>query len=236
MENSVIRGDCLEVMPKIGDGSVDMIFTDLPYEVTARNTWDKLISFDKLWLQYERIIKPNGAIVLTATQPFASQLVLSNQKLFKYEWIWRKQQGTGFLNAKKQPLRNHEQVLVFYKAQPTYNPQFTEGKPYTCKSGRATSNYNDQHSVVTENEGKRYPLTVLEFPYDKKKLHPTQKPLALCEYMVKTYTNEGELVLDTCCGSGSIPLAAKNLNRRYIGIELSEEYAEISQKRLSGVL
>lgn len=157
---------------------------------------------------------------------------MSNLRLFKYEWIWQKQQGTGFLNAKKQPLRSHEQILVFYKSQPIYNPQFTEGKPYKCQSGRATSNYNEQHSVLTINDGKRYPLTVLQFPYDKKKLHPTQKPLDLMKYMINTYTNEGDLVLDNVVGSGTTCVAAKNLNRRFIGMELSPEYHEIARRRV----
>ncbi len=231
--NKIIKGDCLEKMNEIEDKSVDLILTDLPYQVTSRNSWDIIIPFDKLWPQYERVIKDNGAIVLTATQPFASQLVMSNIKLFKYEWIWEKQQGTGFLNAKKQPLRNHEQVLVFYKNQPIYNPQFTKGKPYTCKSGRASTNYNEQVSVVTENDGKRYPLTVLNFPYDKKKIHPTQKPLELMSYMIKTYTNIGDLVLDSCMGSGTTCVAAKMLGRQYIGIELDDKFYEIASKRIA---
>ena len=226
-------GDCLDEMAKLEEKSIDLILTDLPYEVTARNTWDVLLPFNKLWEHYERIIKDNGAIVLTATQPFASKLVLSNEKIFKYEWIWEKQQGTGFLNAKKQPLRNHEQVLVFYKKQPIYNPQFTEGKPYTCKSGRATSNYNEQHSVVTENTGTRYPLTVQKFSYDKNKIHPTQKPVELFEYLIKTYTNEGNLVLDNCAGSGTTAIACLNTNRRYICIEKEEKYYNIALERIN---
>ncbi len=231
--NKIYNQDCLEGMESIDGKSINLILTDLPYQVTARNTWDTIIPFDKLWASYERIIKDNGAIVLTATQPFASKLVMSNERLFKYEWIWEKSSGTGFLNAKKQPLRNHEQILVFYKSQPTYNPQFTEGKPYKCKSGRASSNYNEQVSVITENKGERYPLTVLKFIKDKEKFHPTQKPVSLGEYMVKTYTNEGDLVLDNTCGSGTFCLAAKNLNRNYIGFENNKEYFNIAYNRLN---
>lgn len=230
--NKIYCGDCLEIMKDIDDNSIDMILCDLPYGVTARNKWDEVISFPDLWEQYERIIKNNGAIVLTSIQPFTSLAIVSNPKLFKYEWIWRKQQGTGFLNAKKQPLRNHESILVFYKSQPTYNPQFTEGKPYTCKSGNASLNYNEQVSVVTENTGTRYPLTVIDFPYDKSKVHPTQKPVALFEYLIKTYTNEGDLVLDNCAGSGTTGVACKNLNRDFILIELSPEYCKIAEERI----
>jgi site-specific DNA-methyltransferase (adenine-specific) len=235
--NKIYNQDCLEGMKLIDDKSIDMILCDLPYGVTARNKWDSIIPFDKLWAQYERIIKDNGVIVLTATQPFASNLVCSNLNLFKYEWIWEKSNGTGFLNAKKQPLRNHEQVLVFYKSQPIYNPQFTDGKPYTCKQGGHGTNYNDRGNetkeVVTINCGKRYPLTIQKFIKDKEKLHPTQKPLALCEYLIKTYTNENNLVLDNCAGSGTTLLAAKNLNRNFIGFENNEEYFSIACERIS---
>jgi len=220
-------GDCLEIMPNLP--KVDMILCDLPYGVTARNTWDSIIPTDKLWQQYERLT--DGAIVLTAIQPFTSLLVISNLKQFKYEWIWEKQQGTGFLNAKKQPLRNHESVLVFYRQQPIYNPQFTEGKPYVCKSGKGSNNYGEQVSVVTENDGKRYPLTVQKFAYDGKKEHPTQKPVALFEYLIRTYTNEGATVLDNCLGSGTTAVACKNTNRKCVGIELSEDYCAIAAAR-----
>lgn len=234
--NKLYLADCLEKMKEIDDKSIDLILADLPYEVTARNKWDVIIPFDKLWESYERIIKDNGGIVLTATQPFASQLVMSNLKLFKYEWIWEKCTGTGFLNAKRQPLRNHEQILVFYKSQPTYNPQFTEGKPYKCKQGGHGTNYNDRgletKEVITINDGKRYPLTVQKFNKDKEKLHPTQKPLALFEYLIKTYSNESDLILDNTMGVGTTCLAAKNLGRNYIGIEKDENYYSIAVERL----
>jgi site-specific DNA-methyltransferase (adenine-specific) len=230
--NEIISGDCLEEMKKIADKSVNLILSDLPYAVTSRNEWDNIIPVKDMWAGYERIIKDNGAIVLTAIQPFTSLLVSSNLKLFKYEWIWEKQQGTGFLNAKKQPLRNHESVLVFYKKQPTYNPQFTEGKPYIAKKGSETMNYGKHELVTTVNAGYRYPLTVQKFNYDKDKLHPTQKPLKLFEYLIKTYTNENDLVFDGCAGSGTTGLAAKNLNRNYILVEKEEKYYNICKERL----
>jgi len=230
--NKVYLGDCLEIMPSIPDKSIDMILCDLPYGVTARNEWDSIIPLDNLWVNWDRILKIGGIVVLTATQPFTSRLVVSNLKDFKYEWIWRKQQGTGFLNAKKQPLRNHESIVVFYKSQPTYNPQFTKGKPYKCLSGEGSLDYGEQVRVITENDGRRYPLTVLDIPYDKNKLHPTQKPIALFEYLIKTYTNEGDLVLDNCAGSGTTGVACENLSRNYILIEKEPKYYEIILKRL----
>ena len=231
--NKVYLGDCLEIMPSIPDKSIDMVLCDLPYGVTARNEWDSILPTVALWTLWSRIIKENGVIVLTATQPFTSRLVLSNLEWFKYEWIWRKQQGTGFLNAKKQPLRNHESVLVFYSKQPTYNPQFTQGTPYKCKSGKGSLDYGEQKQVITENNGERYPLTVIDIPYDRFKLHPTQKPVALFEYLIRTYTNEGDLVLDNCAGSGTTGVACKNLNRNYILIEKEPKYYDIILKRLS---
>lgn len=233
--DTIIQGDCLEVMKQIDDHSVDMILCDLPYQITNRNTWDMIIPFVPLWERYKRIAKENAAIVLTAAQPFTSMLVMSNFEMFKYDWVWEKQQGTGFLNAKKQPLRNHESVLIFYAKQPVYNPQFTVGKPYTCKSGKGSLNYGEQVSVVTENTGVRYPKTVQYFEYETKKQHPTQKPVALFEYLIKTYTNEGDLVLDNCIGSGTTAVAALNTKRHFIGIELSEEYCEIARKRIAEI-
>jgi len=235
--NKIYNMDCLVGMKLIDDNSIDMILCDLPYGVTSRNKWDVIIPFDKLWKEYSRIIKQNGAIVLTATQPFASILVISNKELFKYEWVWEKPNGQGFLNAKKQPLRNHEQILVFYKSQPVYNPQFTKGKPYICKQGGHGTNYGergkDVKEVVTRNEGKRYPLTVQKFKYDSTRVHPTQKPVALFEYLIKTYTNEKELVLDNCMGSGTTAVACKYTNRTFIGFENNKEYYDIANSRLT---
>lgn len=225
------QGDCLELMKGIPDGSIDMILCDLPYGTTARNKWDCIIEFEPLWNQYERIIKENGAICLFAQAPFDKILACSNLKLFRYEWIWVKQQGTGHLNAKKMPMKAHENVLVFYKKLPTYNPQMREGKPYVCKSGRGSTNYREQKSVVTENDGFRYPLDVVEFQSDKG-LHPTQKPVALLEYLIKTYTNEGEMILDNCMGVGSTGVACVNTGRNFIGFELDPKYYEIAEKRI----
>ena len=224
-------GDCLEVMKDIPDKSVDMILCDLPYG-TTRNKWDTVIDLDLLWSQYERIIKDNGAIVLFAQVPFNIVLGYSNLKLLKYEWIWEKEQGTGHLNAKKMPLKSHENIMVFYKKPPTYNPQMREGKPYTCKSGDWSSNYGAQVNVLTVNNGERYPITVLKFNRNKQKLHPTQKPVELLEYLIKTYTNEGELVLDNCMGSGSTGVACVNTGRKFIGIEIDKKYFDISKQRI----
>ena len=222
-------------MREVDDRSINLILCDLPYG-TTQNKWDSIIPLDLLWEQYKRIIKDNGVIVLTAAQPFTSLLVSSNLQDFKYEWIWRKPLGTGFLNAKKQPLRNHESVLVFYKKQCTYNTQFMQGKPYTCKKGSATSNYNKHELVTTISDGRRYPLTVQEFNYDKSKVHPTQKPVALFEYLIKTYTNEGDLVLDSCAGSGTTGIAAKNCGRNFILIEQDEKYIEVINDRVFNTL
>jgi len=234
--NRIIQGDCLEVMQHIPDRSVDMILCDLPYGTTACE-WDTVIPFEPLWEQYRRIIKDNGVIVLTASQPFTSALVMSNIKMFKYCWYWDKKQGTGFLNSKKQPLKSIEEVVVFYKEQSTYNPQMRLGfKPYTCKQGDTkTQNYGKQTVAITVSDGSRYPLNIIEFIRDKEKTHPTQKPVALFEYLIKTYTNEGDLVLDNCAGSGTTGVACKNTNRNYILIEIEKKYCDIARKRLANV-
>lgn len=228
----LMQGDCLELMNEIPDQSADMILCDLPYG-TTRNKWDSVLPLDNLWAEYRRVCK--GAIVLTAQAPFDKVLGVSNLPMFKYEWIWRKEAGTGFLNAKKAPLKNHENVLVFYDKPPTYNPQMLTGfKPYRQKKGGGTSNYGADSVavVVTENNGERYPLTVLDFPRDKDKLHPTQKPVALMEYLIRTYTNEGETVMDNCMGSGTTGVACVNTGRKFIGMEQDAKYFEIAQKRI----
>ena len=227
------QGDCLELMTEIPDTSIDMILCDLPYG-TTRNKWDSVIPLNKLWKQYERIIKDNGAIVLFSQMPFSAELVHSNLKLFKYEWIWEKDNGTGFLNAKKMPLKIHENILVFYKKLPLYNPQMRTGfKPYKCKQGRHSTNYGAyEQGHITESNGERYPIDIIEFKKDSG-LHPTQKPVALLEYLIKTYTNEGETVLDNCMGSGSTGVACINTNRNFIGYELDEKYFEIAEKRIN---
>ncbi len=234
-DNSIHLGDCLDIMKSIDNKSIDMILCDLPYGITARNKWDSVIPFNQLWEAYLRIIKDNGAIVLTAVQPFASILVNSNIELFKYEWIWEKTKKTGFLNAKKQPLRNHEQVLVFYKNQPIYNPQGVSNIEKLCNRGNdpdgVGSNYNSANPIYTQTQ-TGYPASVLKIPSEGNTVHPTQKPVKLFEYLIKTYTNENDLVLDNCMGSGTTCIAAKNLGRRYIGIEKDKSYFEICQERL----
>jgi site-specific DNA-methyltransferase (adenine-specific) len=228
----LMQGDCLELMKDIQDKSIDMILCDLPYG-TTRNKWDSIIPLEPLWEQYKRIIKDNGAIVLTAQTPFDKVLGASNLDMLRYEWIWEKTESTGFLNAKKMPLKKHENILVFYKKLPTYNPQFTKGTPYSYqKDGISSDNYGDSKGTnKIINEGKRYPVSIITFKKDKG-LHPTQKPVALCEYLIKTYTNEGETVLDNCMGSGTTGVACKNLNRNFIGIELDEEYFKIAKERI----
>ena len=229
----LIHGECLEEMTKIPDQSVDMVMCDLPYG-TTQNKWDTCIDLVKLWEQYKRICK--GAIVLTAAQPFTSVLVCSNIRDFKYQWVWQKEAGTGLLNAKKQPLRDHEDVLVFYGSQPTYNPQMTTGKPYTCKKGGDTENYNPSGSVVTINKGTRCPKTVQFFKRDADKNHPTQKPVALMEYMINTYTKPGMIVLDNCMGSGTTGVACVRKGRYFIGIERDEAYFAVAEKRINAAL
>lgn len=231
-DNGVLyQGDCLEVMKNIPDNSVDMILCDLPYG-TTQNKWDSIIDFNKLWEQYNRIKKINTAIVLTAQPPFDKALGYSNINFLKYEWIWKKTLATGHLNSKKQPLKIHENILVFYDKQPIYNPQFTQGKPYKTKSGKASSNYGQQIRVETINTGNRYPISVLEYSRDKNNSHSTQKPVELFEYLIKTYSNEDMMVLDNCIGSGTTAVAAQNTNRKFIGIELDDEYYNIAAKRI----
>jgi len=231
-EHVLYWGDCLEVMQTLESKSIDMILADLPYGVTARNKWDEIIPFKPLWKQYERIIKDNGAMVFTASQPFATTLVSSNPKLFRYDLIWEKEMGSGHLNANRMPLRSHESILVFYKKLPIYNPQFENGKPYVATSGEGSTNYNEQIIVTTISDGKRYPKSVLRFNRDKEKLHPTQKPIALLEWLIKTYTIENEVILDNVMGSGSTGEACIKTNRRFIGIEKEIKYFKMAYERL----
>ena len=231
----LLHGDCLELMKDIPNKSVDMILCDLPYGMTA-NKWDKVIPFKPLWKQYKRVIKDNGAIVLTASQPFTSMLVMSNLKWFKYEWIWDKKAASGHLNAKRMPLKRHESILVFYKRPPVYNPQFTKGEPYdNGLTFSESENWGKQVAVINKNEsGRRYPtsLIVKSNANQRIKVHPTQKPVELFEYLIKTYTNEGETVLDNCIGSGTTGVACINTGRNFIGIELDEGYFDIAQERI----
>jgi site-specific DNA-methyltransferase (adenine-specific) len=210
-----------------------MVLCDLPYG-TTRNKWDTVIPFDRIWRQYDRVLKENGCVVLFGCEPFTSFLITSNIEDFKYKITWKKDACTNFLNAKRQPLRQIEDICVFYKEQPIYNPQFKIGKPYKQMSGVPNGNYDVAHCkrVETVNDGKRYPSDFVEFPKVKKTLHPTQKPVALLEYLVKTYTNEGDTVLDNCMGSGSTGVACINTNRRFIGIELDENYFNIAKERI----
>ena len=234
----LIKGECIEQMKLIPSGSIDAIITDPPYGTTACK-WDSVIPFDAMWEQLNRIIKPNGAIVLFSAQPFSSALVMSNPKMFRYEWIWEKSKASNYLNAKKQPLRASENITVFYKKPPTYNPQMTKGEPYNKgKAKRETDVYGSQTAVEVKSEdGLRYPRNVIKFrtAESEGKLHPTQKPVALMEYLIKTYTNENETVLDFAMGSGSTGAAAKNLNRDFIGIELDDKYFEIAENRINNL-
>ena len=235
--NTIYNEDCLEGMKRIPDGSVDMILCDLPYGTTTCS-WDAIIPFEPLWEQYNRIIKDNGAIVLTASQPFTSALVMSNPKWFRYEWIWEKTKAGNFMHLKRQPGKRHESVLVFYKKQPVYNPQMRAGEPYVDKrksrkqSEGTYGNININNTTLT-NTGTRYPKSVISFSNVKSgKMHPTQKPTELFEYLIKTYTNKGEIVLDNCMGSGTTAIACLNTDRQYIGFELDKGYYDIAQDRI----
>jgi len=296
MINEILLGDCLDLMKDIPDGSIDMVLCDLPYG-TTQCKWDTVIPLDELWKEYNRVCKINAAIVLTAAQPFTSNLVMSNPKYFKYNWIWEKSKATGYLNAKKMPMRAHEDVCVFYRKPPTYNPQMVQGKPYDKGTAhRPTSVYGAQglkektkkrkelkkllleenslelirqemdkmglewtiidktqtmvdkiidavkplKTTVKNDTGLRYPRTVQYFKTaesegKKSIIHPTQKPLALFEYLVKTYSNEGDLILDNCIGGGTTAVACINTNRNYIGMELDEEYHKKCLERIKKV-
>ena len=233
----LIQGDCLEVMKNIPSASVDMILCDLPYG-TTRNKWDTCLNLSKLWEQYKRIIKDNGAIVLFSQMPFTAALVMSNPKMFRYEWIAEKSLATGFLNAKRMPMKAHENILVFYKKLPTYNAQMTKGKPYSITRRDIGGQYlHNFESIETKNEGTRCPRDVLRDlwqPYCGGKMyHPTQKPVPLLEYLIKTYTNEGDTVLDNCMGSGSTGVACVNTKRDFVGVELDENYFDIARRRIN---
>lgn len=231
--NKIYNEDCLEGMKRIQDGSVDMILCDLPYG-TTQNKWDSVIPLDKLWEQYERVIKERGAIVLTAQTPFDKALGTSNLKLLRYEWVWQKNKATGHLNANKMPLKEHENILVFYKKLPPYNPVMGKGKPYSNnhKPGDSGTNYGKVGFSKRENVTTRYPRSILDFNVEAKPAHPTQKPVELFEYLIKTYTNEGETVLDNCMGSGTTAIACLNTNRNFIGFELDKGYFDIATKRI----
>lgn len=227
--NRVIEADCLEIMKKLPDNSIDMVLCDLPYG-TTQNKWDSVIPLEKLWKEYKRIVKPNGAIVLTSQGIFTANLIVSNPKMFKYKWVWEKSKSTNFLNAKKQPLRKHEDVCVFYTKQPVYNPQMVEGEPYDkgMRKDQLSGSYGDFHSVHVQSDGMRYPTDIVYFKTSESEgevIHPTQKPVSLGRYFVKTYTNPGDVVLDNTSGSGSFLVAALLEGRNFIGIEKNEDVA-----------
>ena len=237
------HGDCLEVMPTLEDGSVDMVLADPPYGTTACK-WDSVIPLEPMWENLKRLAKKNAAIVMTASQPFTPKLIASNMKMFKYCWVWEKDKGTCFMNAPYQPMKCHEDIVVFSQLASTYSsrgsmnyfPQKTQGKPYKAqrkKSGSYVFHTKPESKghVPTDNKGERYPRSVLRFNPDRG-LHPTQKPVALMEYLIKTYTNEGDTVLDFTMGSGTTGVACKNLGRNFIGIEKDAEYYEIAKKRI----
>ena len=232
------QGDCLEVMDKLIESGlkVDAIITDPPYG-TTQNKWDSVISLDEMWNRINKLIKSNGAIVFTSQSIFTAKLILSNEKWFKYKLVWEKSKATNFLNAKKQPLRKYEDICVFYKKQPTYNPQMSTGKPYNkgVRKDQLTGSYGDFNPVEVKSDGLRYPNDIIYFKTaesEGKVYHSTQKPVALCEYLIKTYTNEGDVVLDNCMGSGTTGVACLRNKRKFIGIELDEKYFNIAKDRL----
>ena len=238
------QGDCLELMKDIPSGSVDLILCDLPYQETG-NKWDKFVDLKKLFKEYRRIIKEDGCIALNGTFKFGTHLVDIAPDLYKYEWVWEKDNGTNAPNVNLQPFRVHEYIFIFGKGRVTngnripmkYYPQKTEGKPYKQKSGRMSENWKGGlNNVITDNkDGLRHPKTIQKFNRDRG-YHPTQKPVALLEYLIKTYTNENDLVLDNCMGSGSTGVACVNTNRNFIGIELSEEYYNIAKERINNIV
>lgn len=247
MSNTIYLGDCLDIMSSLKDNSIDMILCDLPYG-TTKCKWDIIIPFDKLWKQYKRLIKEEGAIVLFGKEPFSSQLRVSNLEMYKYDWIWVKDTKSNFMQANHQPLNNVELISVFGKGyvrdikdkvMMTYNPQFIEGKEYKLPKVSKTTDLfgkNHKNGVYKHYERdttKRYPYNIIQFNVDKPKVHPTQKPIALLEYLIKTYTNENMTVLDNCMGSGSTGIACKHLNRNFIGIEKDEKYFNIAKDRIN---
>lgn len=239
----LFQGNCLDILKNIPDKSIDMILSDLPYGKTQCK-WDIMLPVDEIWELYNRIIKDNGAVCLFGIEPFSSMIRMANIKYYKYDWIWKKPRGTGHLNARKQPLRDVEMISVFYKKQCIYNPQFSVGEPYSKLKGGKNSyvsecgettygKFMNGQAYRNDNSGFRYPKQILEFcGVERNTLHPTQKPVALCEYLIKTYTNEGMTVLDSCMGSGTTGVACSNLNRNFIGIELDDKYFKIAKARI----
>lgn len=229
----LLQGDCLELMKKIPNESIDMVLCDLPYG-TTKNKWDIIIPFEALWEEYNRVIKKNGVIALFCDGLFMSELMQSNKKMWRYNLVWNKQRGSDFLNANVKPLKSHEEIAIFYKNKPIYNKQLWYSAPYKrTKNGSLSDNYGDRKAAYTESlDGARNPLSILNYPKDGNRLHPTQKPVALLEYLIKTYTNENNLVLDNCMGSGTTGVACVNTNRNFIGMELDENYFNIAKERI----
>jgi len=238
---NLLHGDCLELMKSIPDKSIDAIITDPPYGTTACK-WDSVIPFDLMWEQLNRIIKPNGAIVLFGSEPFSSFLRISNIKNYKYDWIWEKPNGSDPFQCSKRPMNNIENISVFYKQQPSYFPQMIETKTYKRKGGTKEIEIFGCIKDASYKSNKRYPMRILKYNKEgqigsneeraKNSFHPTQKPILLLEYLIKTYTNENETVLDFTMGSGTTGVACKNLNRKFIGIEMDDKYFEIAKKRI----
>jgi DNA modification methylase len=235
------KGDCLELMRDLPDKSIDAIIADLPYG-TTRNKWDSVLPLDKLWNEYKRVLKPRGVVVLFAQIPFSITLGASNLKWLKYEWIWEKDRASGHLNAKKQPMKAHENILVFYKQLGTYNPQKTTGHKPSNVSGKRlkeTTNYGKFEQIISGGQTDRYPRSVYKHNVVNSQhgiKHPTQKPVQLLEYLIKTYTNEGDTVLDNTMGSGTTGVACVNTNRNFIGMELDDKYFEIAEKRINDTI
>ena len=224
--NNIIEGDSLEILSKLPDNSIDMLLVDLPYG-TTQNKWDSIIPLDKLWKEYRRIVKINGAMIFTASGLFSAKLILSNPKEYKYKIIWEKSKATNFLNVKKQPLRKFEEILVFYRKQPTYNPQMQQGKPYNKgkRKNQLTGSYSDFKSTNIKSDGERFPTDVIYFKTaesEGKVIHPTQKPVELGRYLIRTYSNPGDIILDNTSGSGSFLVSAIMEGRNFIGIEKNE--------------
>lgn len=246
MINQLYEEDCIECMKRCPDASIDMVLCDLPYGMT-QNQWDSYIPLDALWEQYKRVVKPNGAIVLTAQGLFTAKLIMSQPKMYRYSWVWEKSKPTNFLNAKKQPLRKHEDICVFYRKQPTYNPQMTKGEPYDkgIRKDQLSGSYGDFLPVHVSSDGDRYPTDVIYFKTAESEgdvVHPTQKPVELGRYLIRTYTNPGDIVLDNTFGSGSFLVAALKEGRNFVGIEKNEnvalfkkediDYVDIAKRRL----
>ena len=228
------NNDCLKILPTLPDHSVDMVLADLPFG-TTKNQWDHIIPMDQLWEQYKRLLKVGGVVALFGDEPFSSSLRLSNPKWYRYDWYWIKNRGSGFLNAKRMPLKAVETISIFYPKLPLYNPQMTEGKPYRAKNDTKSNNWGSYKTGwTTDNKGTRYPVNAIHFNKIAKTIHPTQKPVDLLEYLIKTYTNEGMTVLDNVMGSGSTGVACKNLNRSFIGIEKDPDYFKLAKERLDG--